>query len=137
MEHSEQSQITDHSSERIESEVMEHSDHPEDDLTAILKAKDQMIKTLQLGNLCFKQKADYLEGKVQDLKNALKESREWASATSRVLSVMPIAVLSQQQLQGMLFVFRCLLDEAESSITHDLAMSDIADAEQSESDAGD
>lgn len=137
MELSKPTQITDHSSERYYAELLEDSDDPVDDLTAILKAKDQMIKTLQLGNLCFKKKADYLEGKVQDLKNALEAASYRFSGINQVLGIVSQGVLSSEELYGVILVVRRLGDEGESEVNHDLAMADIAETELSESDAED
>jgi hypothetical protein len=121
-------QITDHSSEHIESEVMEQSDHPEDDLTAILKAKDEQIKRLQLGNLCFSQRAKYLEGKVEELKNALEEASYRFSGINQVLGIVSPGVLSSKEIEGVLLVVRHLGDEGESEVNHNLAMSELPDA---------
>ncbi len=137
MELSEQTQITDHSSERIEFEPDGERPEFEDNLIAIIEAKDEQIKRLQLGNLCFSNRAKHLEGKVEHLEAALKEAHDWISTTSRVLSVLPLAILTPQQLQGSLFVVRCLLDEAESSTDHDLAMVNLPDTDNGGTDSED
>lgn len=132
-----QTQITDHSSERIEFEP--DTPHPdwEDNLTAIIEAKDEQIKRLQLGNLCFMNRAKHLEGKVEDLEAALEEARDQFVAINQVLTTAKYIPLAEAELVGVFKLLQAMADEGESSANHDLAMANLSNTDNGGTDSED